>query len=124
MRASRLVPIAKAADLVQVSSDDPRQWLIRRLKRLKRETGVDLLVPTGEGKLRPRYRVSMARLRRHLPELFDVEGERDDYAKAAAVAFSRIERKLETIDDRIDSTEQRLGAIHVSIARNRQKPVS
>jgi len=122
MKPARLIPLTQAAKQLHIVADHPSLWLIRRLRRLKRETGTELLVPVGEGKKRPRYRVSMSRLRRHLPELFDTEAEREDYAKAAAAAFTRIERKLATVDDRIDSTEQRLGAIHSHLV-NRPKNV-
>lgn len=121
MKPARLIPLSRAARTLNIQADEPALWLRRRLHRLKRDTGVDLLVRVGEGTKRPRYRVSMARLRRHLPELFDVESEREDYAKSAAAAFGRIERSLATLDDRIDSTEQRMGAIHAHLVLNRQK---
>lgn len=119
-RSALLIPIADAAARLSIQADEPALWLRRRLKALKRDTGIDLLVRVGDGVKRPRYRVSMARIRRHLPELFDTEAEREDHAKAAAAAFGRIERRLETIDDRVDSTEHKLGALHNHLV-SRQK---
>lgn len=115
MRPSKPIPIASAARSLGV----PRRWLVRRLQRLERDTGVDLLVPCA-GETRNRYSVSLSRLRRHLPELFDTEHERDDVLTAMQALVKRLERQLATLDDRLDATEQRLAAIHVHLTTRGQ----
>lgn len=121
MRGSKLTPIAEAARILEIGGARPALWLLRRLRSFEAEHSVTLLVSTGTSQKKPRYRVSLVKLRRHMPELFDVDAEGDAAAAAAAAAFTKVLRKLETIDDRIDMTEQRLGSIGHALARNRQK---
>lgn len=115
MRPSKPISVSAAASSLGV----PRRWLVRRLQRLERDTGVDLLVPCA-GETRNRYSVSLSRLRRHLPELFDAETERDDVLTAMQALMKRLERQLATLDDRLDATEQRLAAIHVHLTTKGQ----
>src|SRR5690606_7209672 len=48
-----------------------RRYVLER----ERETGAAILVRVGQGRSRPTYRVSLARLRQHCPELFPELGE-------------------------------------------------
>lgn len=116
MKPSKLIPIRDAAKALSIGSYRPSLWLIRRLKQLRDETGVDLLIPTGRSMKSPRYRVSLSALKTNLPELFDftpdtIEGD------AMAEAVAGIARLVRSIDDRLDQQDERLSAIQCAVAR-------
>lgn len=122
MKGARLTTLADAARELGISGLDPCVWLRRRLRKLEAEHGVVLLVNMGTPK-KPRYRVSMVKLRRVDPVLFDVEAEQSEQADAATAVLRKVSRQLATIDDRIDNVERSIGVI-ANAGGHRQKHAS
>ena len=110
MKGSKLTPLADAARELGIGGLDPCLWLRRRCRKLEAEHGITLLENQGTDR-KPRYRVSMVKLRKHDPALFDVDAEREEKADAAAVVVRKVSRQIATLDDRLDRIEQNLGAI-------------
>lgn len=110
MRPSELVPVSRAAEILKIDAEHPSLWLLRRLRRLREEEGVDLLVPTRSGMKSPRYRVSLRKIEKHLPELFETETEQDERGAFMAIT-TKVLKKLEAIDDRLDRTDEHLTSI-------------
>lgn len=107
---SKLVPVSEAARRLEIRSVQPSLWLIRRLKRLKSERGIDLLVRMNQSERAPRYGVHMKAVEAHLPELFGDIPE-PVLSEAARMSYEAVGRKLTAIDDRIDEMESLLASI-------------
>lgn len=92
-----------------------RRYVLER----ERETGAAILVRVGQGRSRPTYRVSLARLRQHCPELFPELGE---LARGLRELLERTRRMHELLEDvvandaakskKLDAMRSRLDRLH------------
>lgn len=108
---ARLVTISEAARKLEIESPAPEKWLLRRIRQCEEDTGAKLLVLTGKSTTRPRYRVSLVKLRKLIPELFDIEGEAADLGKAIGNGLGKIVRLQHEMSERLDALDAKLAGI-------------
>lgn len=112
---SRPLPLDEAANVLGIAADNPRLALRKKLVRIRKSAGVDLLVRMNSKDAgTPRYGVHLGSLRKYAPELFgDVtEVEAIEQNTDALVAIGR---KLKSIDDRIDAVEMAMAGIREAL---------
>jgi hypothetical protein len=106
--APHLMTLSEAAAKLGIACKRPGPWLRAAVLKREHELGREILVRRRRDSLKPTYLVNMATLRRWCPDLFD---SRDEVVRAATVLATTTNRKLATIDDRIDQLEQNFKAL-------------
>jgi hypothetical protein len=106
--APHLLTLDEAAERMGIARPRAGRWLKLVVLRREKDIGRPILVRRRQDGIRARYLVNMASLRRWCPDLFDT---RDEVLKAASALTSSTNRRLETIDDRLDQLESNLKSL-------------
>lgn len=111
----RLLTLTEAAQRLGRDDAYGGQWLRRELLAREARTSTRLLVRVGRGTQRPTYRVNLALLRVHCPDLFD---QRDQVAKVLegrVIAGNRLERKVDGMSDLLEEVRATVQHVHATV---------
>jgi SAM-dependent MidA family methyltransferase len=105
LRMSRQLSIREVADLLQMEGRFRQLALIRQLKKLEQTRGVKILIESGSGRGK-RYRVTLATLREHHPDLFY---RRDEVVEHMREYIEELDERFDAVTDKVQALAQVTG---------------
>ena len=106
-----LLSLADAAHLVGLGGKEPGRRLREYVQDKERRERRRILIRRGSTRM-PRYSVTLTRLRRHCPELFDEPGEAERVIKQY---MREHQQKHVELEEQVDELQQRVAGIEQAV---------